>query len=161
MLRLSSRNAQDAEQRDQTRLATETRMTQLEEELIEMRKAEGNLDLQKAENLLLKETIDRLRFELDEMTNNATTGSLSVPSSHPGTFSKSLGAEISRTERGKFELEEGDETAVDEQSSGSEQGEEEIQTIIRRTRVSLFLSNCSTAHWLCRGEAAAGTPTSP
>lgn len=135
MSRLTSRNAQDAEQRDQVRLATETRVTQLEEELIEMRKAEGNLDLQKAENLLLKETIDRLRFELDEITNNATSGSLSVPTSHAGTMSKSLGAEIFRTESNIFDLEEGDtETAIDEHSDRSGDGEEEIQTIIRRTR---------------------------
>jgi hypothetical protein len=140
MGRLSMRNAHEAEQRDQNRVENETRITQLEEELISMREAEGNLDLQKAENLLLKETIDRLRFEMDELTNNATTGSLSNgPSSHAGTISKSLGAEFSRMQESYHSLDETESETVHETSSGEDGGaeeEEEIKTIIRRKRVS-------------------------
>lgn len=134
----STRNVQEAEQRDQSRIADETRIHQLEEELISMREAEGNLDLQKAENLLLKETIDRLRFELDELTNNATSGSIGVgPSSHAGTVSKSFGAELSRMQESYHDDETVSETVV-ENCSGDEEGgeEEEIKTIIRRKRVS-------------------------
>ena len=141
MSRQSMRNVQDAEQRDQNRLANELHVAQLEEELISMREAEGNLDLQKAENLLLKETIDRLRFELDELTNNATTGSIGVPPSHSGTVSKSLGAEFSRVQQ-QYETEESNsETAHGSFSGESTEGEEEeeIKTIIRRKRVRIQL----------------------
>ena len=73
-----SRNSQGAEQHDRNRLANECCVTQLEEELVSMREAEENLDLQKAENLLLKETIDRLRIELDELVNRILTNKLGV-----------------------------------------------------------------------------------
>jgi dynactin complex subunit len=142
LARQSIRNAHDAEQRDQNRMANETRISQLEEELIAMREAEGNLDLQKAENLLLKETIDRLRFELDELTNNATTGSASIgPASHTGTVSKSLGAELSRIQQ-QYESETAvSETALESISGESTGGEEEeIKTIIRRKRVYSHIS---------------------
>ena len=138
--RQSMRNIHDAEQRDQNRLANETRVVQLEEELISMREAEGNLDLQKAENLLLKETIDRLRFELDELTNNATSGSIGVGlASHTGTMSKSLGAEFSRVHQ--YEIEEANpENAHSNFDGESTEGEEEeIKTIIRRKRVRELL----------------------
>jgi hypothetical protein len=113
---------------------------QLEQELISMREAEGNLDLQKAENLMLKETIDRLRFELDEITAAAAsgTGMSTGPPSNVGTISKSLGAEMARSMQEHF-IPSGD--SFDEGlagDSGEETEAEEIQTIITRKRVSLI-----------------------
>jgi predicted nucleic acid-binding Zn-ribbon protein len=49
----------------------EDRINQLTADLELAQQAYSSLDDQKAENLLLKETIDRLRFEMDEMRSNA------------------------------------------------------------------------------------------
>jgi hypothetical protein len=75
------------------------------------------LDEQKQENMLLKETIDRMRFEMDEMRANAALGlppSAGGSGSGPGTLSKTLGAEL----MGKMQWEEGDEG--DDERDGNE-----------------------------------------
>lgn len=73
----------------------EERITQLEEELNVAQAVYVQLDEQKQENLLLKETIDRVRFEMDEMRANAALG---LPpgggTTGPGILSKTLGAEL-------------------------------------------------------------------
>jgi hypothetical protein len=79
-------------------------MKKLDNALATSRQAETQLDIQKQENLQLKETIDRLRFDLDEAKSAATNsingkrlGKLNTASSNSmGTLSKSLGDEISR-----------------------------------------------------------------
>jgi hypothetical protein len=61
------------------------------------RQAESHLEVQKQENLQLKETIDRMRFELDEAKTAAQVHSRGVTgSSGAPTLSRNLGAEISR-----------------------------------------------------------------
>lgn len=126
----------------QQREALEAAHTLTEQELTIARHAQEELDGQKQENLILKETIDRLRFDLDELRTREHT----APAGHGGTssqlntVSKSLGAELmSRWEAMNQDQEDG-VTEEEEQETGSNSdGEEMIQTIItRKKRVSLF-----------------------
>lgn len=103
--------------------------------------AQAQLEVQKQENLLLKETIDRMRFEMDEMRSKAdfggTTGSSSGPTSTQNSISKSLGSEIMRVNEGSW-LDDGgsgddESTAVSDgegHDSGDTEGEDVVQTII-------------------------------
>ena len=52
----------------------EARILQLEADLSIAQQAHEQLDDQKHENMLLKETIDRMRFDMDEMRNAAVGG---------------------------------------------------------------------------------------
>lgn len=95
------------------------------------RQAESHLETQKQENLQLKETIDRMRFELDEArSNNAASGhSRGVTgSSGAPTLSRNLGAEISRR------LEESQEVSEEEEDSY-------VETVVttQKTRVCQIL----------------------
>ena len=73
----------------------EPRILQLETDLSIAQQAHEQLDEQKHENMLLKETIDRMRFDMDEMRNAAVGGlGYGVPGSAPGSASKSLAAEM-------------------------------------------------------------------
>lgn len=137
LVSMLERSTSTEEKKDQDRLATELRVSQLEEELVAMREAEGNLDLQKAENMLLKETIDRLRYELDEMSN-AASGPGTGPSSIAGTISKSLGAEFARNIQDHFVTNQSEDEGIVGGDSGDETEGEEIQTIITRKRVWIF-----------------------
>ena len=94
--------------------------------------------MQKQENLALKETIDRMRFELDEASaTDIKTGSMlhqRAGTSGPQTLSRNLGDELSRrlieVERVRQESEEGDSV---------------VETIVttQRTRVSECGQSCS------------------
>lgn len=124
----------------------------LEQQLLIAREAQAQLDEQKQENMLLKETIDRMRFDMDELRskadgNLAPGASGSGSTSNQNTISKSLGVELLRS-GGKWMDEEQSEdeessTAVDEDGSAGGSGTEDedvVQTIItRRKKVSLFL----------------------
>jgi hypothetical protein len=67
----------------------------LERDLEVLSIAQSQLDEQKQQNLFLKETIDRVRYEMDEM-RNAAPGNIASSglSSAANTISKSLGAEL-------------------------------------------------------------------
>ncbi|EDR05833.1 uncharacterized protein LACBIDRAFT_302638 [Laccaria bicolor S238N-H82] len=52
----------------------EARILQLEADLSIAQQAHEQLNEQKHENMLLKETIDRMRFDMDEMRNVVVTG---------------------------------------------------------------------------------------
>jgi hypothetical protein len=142
----------------------EERIAFLESELSIAQQAHAQLDEQKQENLMLKETIDRMRFDMDEMRSNAAStatggGGSSGQSSRSNTMSKSLGAELlgkmtgahwekmrgnqwgiaGGEGQGEGEEEgESGETVVNLDSDGEEtEGEDVVQTIItRKKRVS-------------------------
>lgn len=124
----------------------------------------AQLDEQKQENLLLKETIDRMRFEMDEMRGSAAAlgagggGGGGGGTSAGNTISKSLGAELMGKLKWEEEGSEGEEdederdrsmetvsegegssvTAVEFDDEGDED-EDVIQTIItRKKRVSVL-----------------------
>jgi hypothetical protein len=123
----------------------EERISQLELELSRAMEAYTQLDEQKQENMLLKETIDRMRFDMDEMRHAMVPGSNSGQSTAANTMSKSLGAELMG--QMNWEMNSSSETEVEELSSdGSmiheeedtevEEDEDVIQTIItKRKRV--------------------------
>lgn len=131
----------------------EERIAYLENELIVAQQAQVQLDEQKQENMMLKETIDRMRFDMDEMRNSAASAHLTLGgsgnSSAPGSVSKSLGAELlSKMKDNKWGMDEDDEdedevsrelAALQEAAEEDDtDGEDVIQTIITRTkRVSL------------------------
>lgn len=125
----------------------------LEEELEVAQQAHEQLDEQKQENLLLKETIDRMRFDMDEMRSGLGNGGGpgSAGGSKQGSVSKSLGAELlGKMGRGGWGM-DGDEEEEEEEveveladvsvDDGEEtEGEDVIQTIItRKKRVRFFL----------------------
>jgi hypothetical protein len=105
--------------------ALEHEVKRLEQDLSVARQAESHLEVQKQENLQLKETIDRMRFELDEAKSTAQGHSRGVTgSSGAPTLSRNLGAEISRR------LVEAEEEEEEEDSY--------VETVVtrQRTRVS-------------------------
>ena len=123
----------------------EARILQLEADLSIAQQAHEQLDEQKHENMLLKETIDRMRFDMDEMRNAAVGGvGYDVPGSAPGSVSKSLGAEMLGKmnwleEKGREAGDDAEEVEEQDDTEGEE--EEEIQTIItRKKRVCFFFS---------------------
>lgn len=136
----------------------EDRIVHMEQELLVAQQAHAQLDEQKQENMLLKETIDRMRFDLDEMRNNSTAGAAggsSGQSSAANTMSKSLGQELLGKMKGGWggmeseseEDAEEEEVGTTSTSSGTPgqddddtEGEDVIQTIItRKKRVRLFI----------------------
>ncbi|KAK2459883.1 hypothetical protein APHAL10511_008083 [Amanita phalloides] len=128
----------------------EDRIAHLETELGVAQQAHAQLDEQKQENLLLKETIDRMRFEMDEMRSGLQAGMqlgvVGLPGSGRSTISKSLGDELA--DKMKWEMgeeaneasREGDEEEEDGLSFNSEtavdeSGEEDvIETIITKRK---------------------------
>ncbi|KAF8910537.1 hypothetical protein CPB84DRAFT_1763906 [Gymnopilus junonius] len=125
----------------------EERIVQLEMELNLALEAHRHLDEQKQENMLLKETIDRMRFDMDEMRNSmssSTAGGASGQSSAANTVSKSLGAELAgkmtwdleeQSERSGYVSEE--TTVIEEEETeveGDEEEEDVVQTIITRKK---------------------------
>ncbi|GJE89826.1 hypothetical protein PsYK624_059350 [Phanerochaete sordida] len=115
-------------------------MRGLQEELAAAQRTAASLDEQKQDNMMLKEVIDRLRFELEEMRATANSGhSANGGASAKGTISKSLGAELLRKlETGEWEGEERPAPApepVEEESEDDDTEDEDIvQTIITRTK---------------------------
>ena len=127
----------------------EERILLLERDLEVLSIAQAQLDEQEQQNLFLKETIDRVRYEMDEM-RNAAAGNIAGNglSGAANAISQSLGAELMG--KMKFDmdidedLEEGDDTAVeDEDTEGEEEEEDVVQTIItkrKRVRILSFIS---------------------
>jgi len=134
----------------------EDRINQLSADLELAQQAYSSLDDQKAENLLLKETIDRLRFEMDEMRTNAANALEQSKDGAVGnatSVGRTLGAEMVRAgidpnvappRRVQQEEDSEDETIVDETINQESDDDEFIQTVITKTRKRvpsmLFLS---------------------
>ncbi|KAF4614089.1 hypothetical protein D9613_007473 [Agrocybe pediades] len=123
----------------------EERIQQLEQELSTALEAHTQLDEQKQENMLLKETIDRMRFDMDEMRNNMgnlNAGGSSGQSSNANTISKSLGAELmgqwplSPTEDRSVDDDDSEDGTVIEEEETTVEGDDEdvIQTIITKRK---------------------------
>lgn len=86
------------------------------------------MERQKHENLSLKETIDRLRFEIDELRNSRAEGTGSTGVSRAGTLAPSLAAEMQQTL-----LQHAGPSG--EESGGSTGEGEYVETIITRRMV--------------------------
>ena len=114
--------------------ALEAAIKRLENDLSVSRQAESGLQVQKQENLALKEMIDRMRFDLDDARANAGSMLYQRPgTSGPQTLSRNLGDELNRrlleAERVRQESEDGDSV---------------VETIVttHRTRVSACGKSC-------------------
>ena len=126
--------------------AYEERIILLEQDLGITQQAQASLDEQKHQNLMLKETIDRMRFDMDELraglaSNASATGSGTT--SAPSSVSKSLGAELlsKLTDSGGWldDEDEGDSAetlrVLGIEGGGDDTEDEDIvQTIITRTK---------------------------
>ena len=124
----------------------EDQVNQLTADLELAQQAYVSLDEQKAENVGLKETIDRLRFELDEMRSNAASAleqSKETATGNASSVGKTLGAEMVRAgvdpnappqNSTQQEEESEDETIVDETINQESSDGEYIQTVITKTR---------------------------
>lgn len=116
------------------------RVKDLEEELQAAQKTQAALDEQKQENMMLKETIDRLRFEMDEMRSHAASGlNASGGASANSTISRSLGAELSKLQDASWEKEEvaperSAEQEEEDDSDDDSEDEDVVETIITRTK---------------------------
>jgi len=116
----------------------EADVKRLEQDLATARRAESVLETQKQENLQLKETIDRMRFDLDEARAAAANSGKSghgrmgtSASSVGGTLSKNLGDEMIR------KLSE--VPVAEELEDEEDEGDSFVETVVttQRTRVSL------------------------
>jgi hypothetical protein len=132
-------NAVDLRRLEEEQESFMQQIRNLEEELALAQKTQAALDEQKQENMALKEVIDRMRFEMDEMRVAAASGlGSSGGASAKNTISKSLGAEMMKM------LEKEEESAKvveqeEEEEDEDTEGEDVIQTIITRTkRVGVF-----------------------
>lgn len=134
----------------------EERIAQLEMELSSAMEAFTQLDEQKQENLLLKETIDRMRFDMDEMRHAMVPGAggNSGHSSVANTVSKSLGAELMGQMNWEMnthaEVDTDDQvsegpTIIEEEETEVDEDEDVIQTIITKRKRVGFLISCVIA----------------
>ncbi|CAG7849354.1 SubName: Full=Uncharacterized protein {ECO:0000313/EMBL:CCA78069.1} [Serendipita indica DSM 11827] len=123
----------------------EEQVKQLQIELAKANEVHAEYLQQKQENMVLKETIDRLRYDLDDLrtahANDSTKGGSSAPGSAMPTMSRSLGSELLRrlnpTEETPDEGEESDTTVeetVEEKIENADGEEDVFQTIITRKR---------------------------
>lgn len=144
----------------------QTQITRLEEELVETKATVDALEEQKTENLQLKETIDRLRLDLDELRTQARanaeskTGgaalsrSASGQESVPATLSKNLGRELARRFAGEAEQETAEPQKQDVPDCHLEDTYEEEEIVTTRRRlvrtVPMILSSTTTHACLFR-----------
>lgn len=118
--------------------AQEARSAQLEADIKQANMLYAQLEEQKQENLVLKETIDRLRMELEEARNNPLEAPLTNPPSRGSTITRSLGAELGNLFNGPDEdLSEESQEEEESTTAVDSDGEDVIQTVITRRRVCI------------------------
>ena len=131
----------------------EERIVLLEQDLGIAQQTQASLDEQKHQNLMLKETIDRMRFDMDELRAGlSSNASGSGTNSAPSSVSRSLGAELLSKltdDGGWLDNEDEGDSAETLRVLGIEAGgddtedEDIVQTIITRTKKvgHLLMSN--------------------
>ena len=118
----------------------QSQVIRLEEELERVHHTQLELDHQKQENLALKETIDRLKYEMEEMRQSTSAGPASIGSfSAKNSISRSLGAELASQMKdinwdAQDDVEEAEEVEREVLEDEDTEGEEFVQTIITRTK---------------------------
>ncbi|KAF8329149.1 uncharacterized protein EI90DRAFT_3017385 [Cantharellus anzutake] len=124
----------DAEKWKNSAEVAQQMIASLTAELEAVRNAAQALDAQKQENISLKETIDRLRLDLDELRNAKSASSNGI--SRNGTISGSLALEMSGLHPGQ-DGEEGDPSSEDGTVVGHEYGDEGVvQTVVTRKKLA-------------------------
>ncbi|KAJ3483586.1 hypothetical protein NLI96_g6211 [Meripilus lineatus] len=114
----------------------DAQLQSLQEELQAAQMTNAELDEQKQENLMLKETIDRMRYEMDEMRNNIAGVASGGTVSAKGSVSRTLGMELgNRLKDMEWEDRDDDERVKELLEEESEEEDEDvIQTVITRTK---------------------------
>ncbi|KZT01531.1 uncharacterized protein LAESUDRAFT_731104 [Laetiporus sulphureus 93-53] len=120
----------------------EDRINVLENKLVSASHTASQLSDQKNENLLLKETIDRLRFDIDELRNSTTNSNFlsGAGGTAQSDSAKTLGSEMDRAEeQAKAAEDVNEEAEVSAQLTLTEEQEDEddedfVETIITRTK---------------------------
>lgn len=123
----------------------EERIVLLEQDLGLAQQAQASLDEQKHQNLMLKETIDRMRFDMDELRAGLASNASAAGSgtgSAPTSVSRTLGAELlSKLSDGGGWLDDEDEgdsaetlRALGIEADEDTEDEDVVQTIITRTK---------------------------
>ncbi|GAA5873102.1 hypothetical protein JCM3774_000342 [Rhodotorula dairenensis] len=143
-LRRENRNSEEAIQghslqvqefeRDHQRL--QQAVEKLEGELAAARQAQDALDDQKQENLMLKETIDKLRFEIEEMRSVGPRSAFLESGQNLLSPSKSLAATISRSigrEIATHMTSDDEDDSEGEEASEHEEAPDDIDDIIVTT----------------------------
>ncbi|KDQ13555.1 hypothetical protein BOTBODRAFT_175549 [Botryobasidium botryosum FD-172 SS1] len=118
--------------------AAEKTVAALREDLDSARQSARELDEYKQENLLLKETIDRLRFDLDELraSNAGHAAHTGVANSIHGSMTRSLANELkARLMDAEAEEDADSEGEYGEDTDGDEDYMETIITASRRRKV--------------------------
>lgn len=142
----------------------EEQLERLQEELSKANQVHTEYLNQKQENVLLKETIDRLRYDLDDLrsahANDSTKGGSSAPGSAKPSLSRTLGSELLRRLNPHESVQESTEDdsdtettveeTVEEQTENTDGDEDVFQTIITRKRVCLYLFFIIDTDALCR-----------
>ena len=135
----------------------------LEQDLGIAQQTQASLDEQKHQNLMLKETIDRMRFDMDELRAGlASSAAGSGTNSAPSSVSRSLGAELLSKltdDGGWLDNEDEGDSAETLRVLGIEGGgddtedEDIVQTIITRTKKvgHLMMFNFQFLTFLQRG----------
>ncbi|KAH7100706.1 hypothetical protein BKA62DRAFT_619610, partial [Auriculariales sp. MPI-PUGE-AT-0066] len=115
----------------------EATIQSLEQELQSTRQAQEALAEQKQENMVLRETIDRMRFDLDEL--RSTKSLAGAGSSRPGSIAGTINASMSRSlanelkaQLAELEEQEKEEDEVEDTERGSD--DEFVETIIKRRK---------------------------
>ncbi|BGP21434.1 hypothetical protein JCM10295v2_000309 [Rhodotorula toruloides] len=126
------------QQLDRDRELLQQAVNKLEEDLVVARRAQDSLDEQKQENLLLKETIDKLRFEIEEMrVAGRKSGFLDSSSALVSPAKASLADSINRSlgrEIATQLLEQDSESSDEEGTAGEEDVDDIIITTHRRIK---------------------------
>jgi hypothetical protein len=127
---------------DKERAVYEDRIARLEVELNIAQAAFADLEEQKHENLLLKETIDRMRFDIDELRASSKSGLAGQSNSNEesgagNTLQKELAGKMNFDDDADEESEANTSTgstAVEEEIDTEGEEEDVIQTIITRKK---------------------------
>ncbi|ORY75655.1 hypothetical protein BCR35DRAFT_267831, partial [Leucosporidium creatinivorum] len=143
-------HGQQVQQFERDRELLQGAINKLENDLVVARRAQDSLDDQKQENLVLKETIDRLRFDLDEMRSanrksilegNGSSNSPGVDGLVTGSMSKSLGRELARRLAASGPDEDDDELESEEEET---EGEDEVDDIVVTTHRRIVSSSAAS-----------------
>ncbi|TNY17193.1 hypothetical protein DMC30DRAFT_137154 [Rhodotorula diobovata] len=135
-------HALQVQQFERDRELLQQAIARLEVDLADARRAQDSLDDQKQENLLLKETIDQLRFEIEEMRSVGRksgfleggpggVGAFASPSKTlADSISKSLGREIAS----QMAAQESESSEEEEDTAGDDDVDDIIVTTHRRIK---------------------------
>ncbi|GAA6022178.1 hypothetical protein JCM10207_003935 [Rhodosporidiobolus poonsookiae] len=122
-------HALQVQQFDRDRDLLQQTINKLERDLTTARRAQDSLDDQKQENLLLKETIDKLRFEIEEMRSAGRKSMFLDNAVAAGSPQKSLAESLSKSLGREIAAQMAAQDESDSESSGEDTAGEEGEDV--------------------------------